>query len=203
MNSIKVHTQPFHYLEIINLWDEVEKKEMLDEMLHLEKKGIFKNPEDTGAAVNEDGVVLKKNKAIYIDEVWTDRSFSNILKHNRKIFDVLDNSLIKESWFFDGLYTNLDTTMVSYYEDSDYYKPHRDKVKATAVSWFFKEPQKFTGGSLTFTDYNLTFEVSNDLVIIFPSNIKHEVSKISINPEHKGKQNGRFCMSQFLNATCL
>jgi len=196
---IKVYTEPFHYIEVTNLWDKVEKKEMLDEMFHLEKKGIFKNPGDTGTAVNEDGIVLKKNKAIFVDDVWQDRSFSNILKHNRKIFDLFNNESVKESWFFDGLCINLDHTLMSYYEDSDYYKPHRDQSRVTVLSWFFKEPQEFKGGSLTFTDYNLTFEVTNDLVILFPSNIKHEVSKISISPKHRGIQKGRFCMAQFLN----
>ena len=96
---------------------------------------------------------------------------------------------------------NSDSTLVSYYEDACYYKPHKDKVVVTSVSWFFKEPRKFVGGEITFTDYDLTFRVTNDLTIIFPSNIKHEVSEISIDDEHKGSQNGRFCMSQFLNNT--
>ncbi len=197
--EVTVHTEPFHYIEVRNLWNEQERKEMFDEMLFLENKGIFKPPEETGSAVDDDKKVLKKNSGMFIDEVFYNRDYSDILKHNRKLFKVLENKKVKESWYFDGLNFNSDSTLVSYYEDACYYKPHKDKVVVTSVSWFFKEPRKFVGGEITFTDYDLTFRVTNDLTILFPSNIKHEVSEISIDDEDKGKQNGRFCMSQFLN----
>ena len=199
--EVTVHTEPFHYIEVRNLWNEQERKEMFDEMLFLENKGIFKPPEETGSAVDDDKKVLKKNSGMFIDEVFYNRDYSDILKHNRKLFKVLENKKVKGSWYFDGLNFNADTTLVSYYEDACYYKPHKDKVVVTSVSWFFKEPRKFVGGEITFTDYDLTFRVTNDLTILFPSNIKHEVSEISIDDEDKGKQNGRFCMSQFIHNT--
>ena len=198
---VTVHTEPFHYIEVRNLWTDEERKEMFDEMLFLEKKELFKPPEETGSDVNEDGSLKKRNTGMFIDEVWQNRDYSDILKHNIKIFKVFENKKVKDSWYYDGLNFNSDSTLVSYYEDACYYESHRDRTLVTAVSWFFKEPKKFKGGELTFTDYNLTFEVTNDLTILFPSNINHEVSKISIDDENKGKQYGRFCMSQFLNNT--
>jgi Rps23 Pro-64 3,4-dihydroxylase Tpa1-like proline 4-hydroxylase len=199
--KVTVHTEPFHYIEVRNLWTEQERTEMFDEMLYLEKKALFKPPEETGSAVDDDKNVLKKNNGMWIDEVWYDRDYSDILKHNRKLFKLFENKKVKESWYYDGLNFNADSTLVSYYEDDCYYKPHRDKSVVTVLSWFFKAPKKFNGGEITFTDYDLTFEVTNDLTILFPSNIKHEVSEISIDDEYKGKQYGRFCMSQFLNNT--
>ena len=204
MSNIKVtvHTEPFHYIEVRNLWTEQERKEMFDEMLFLENKGIFKPPEETETAMNlKTGEVLKNNSGIFIDEVWYNRNYSDILKRNRKLFKLFENEKVKRSWYFDELGFSTDHTLVSYYEDACYYKPHKDKVVVTSVSWFFKEPRKFVGGEITFTDYDLTFRVTNDLTILFPSNIRHEVSEISIDDEDKGKQNGRFCMSQFLNNT--
>ena len=201
MSNIKVtvHTEPFHYIVVENLWTEQERKEMFDEMLYLENTGIFKPPEETGSATYVDsGKVIKKNSGMFIDEVFYNRDCSDILKHNRKLFKVFENKKVKDSWYFDGLNFNSDSTLVSYYEDACYYKSHTDKVVVTSVSWFFKEPRKFVGGEITFTDYDLTFRVTNDLTILFPSNIRHEVSEISIDDEDKGKQNGRFCMSQFL-----
>ena len=198
--NISVHTEPFHYIVIEELWDEKEKTKMLEEMLYFEKKGLFRPPEETGSATNADEEILKMNTALFVDDIYLDRDTSDILKYNRKIFDVLFvmNEKFKESWFFNEVNRNVDRTLVSYYEDSCYYKGHKDESVMTTVSWFFKEPKKFKGGDISFPDYDLTFEVSTDMVIIFPSNIVHSVSEISIDDNDKGKQFGRFCMSNFL-----
>jgi len=201
MSNIKltVHTEPFHYIVVENLWTDEERKEMFDEMLFLENKALFKPPEETGGAVYEDGTNRKRNTGIFIDEVFQSREYSDILKHNRKVFSLFDNKKVKESWYYDGLNFNADSTLVSYYEDACYYDSHRDMNVVTAVSWFFKEPKKFKGGEISFPEHNLTFEVTNDLTILFPANVNHSVSEISIDDEYKGKQYGRFCMSQFMN----
>ena len=199
--EVTVHTEPFHYIEVRNLWTEQERKEMFDEMLYLENKGLFKPPEETGSDKRECGKLKKKNSGMWIDEVFGNRDYSDILKHNRKLYGILTNKKTNDSWYFNDLTTTNDSTLVSYYEDACYYESHKDMVVVTAVSWFFKEPRKFVGGEITFTDYDLTFRVTNDLTILFPSNIKHEVSEISIDDEDKGKQNGRFCMSQFIHNT--
>ena len=91
--------------------------------------------------------------------------------------------------------------MVSYYENSDYYKSHRDDAIVTVLNYFFKEPKRFEGGEIIFTDYDLKFQVTNEITIIFPSNIKHEVSEIYLDKKYEGKGLGRFCMNQFLTAT--
>ena len=90
-------------------------------------------------------------------------------------------------------------TLISYYEDTDYYKSHRDDVLITALSYFFVEPKKFKGGEIIFTDFNLRFEVTNNTTIVFPSHIMHEVSEISLDEKDKGKGLGRFCMNQFVS----
>ena len=71
MSNIKVtvHTEPFHYIVVENLWTEQERKEMFDEMLYLENTGIFKPPEETGSAVDDDKKVIKRNTGMFIDEV--------------------------------------------------------------------------------------------------------------------------------------
>jgi len=198
MSKITVHTHPFHYIVVEDLWNDVEHKDILNEMLNFESKGLFLDPSESQSAKDDDGKDLKKNKAIFIDSIFHNRDFSSILTKNRKLFDVLDDKKMKESWFFDAAVYDEDTTLVSYYENSDYYEPHRDKAVVTVLSYFFKEPQTFKGGDITFTDFNLTFKVRNGLTIIFPSNIKHEVSMINLDKKYQGKQKGRFCMTQFL-----
>ena len=195
---INVHTEPFHYITVTDIWTKTEYNEILAEMQYLESKGYFLDAEDTGTATDENNEALKKNKAQWIDHVYQDRKYSDILKHNRKIFDVLQQEIVNESWFFKLLEFDLDTTLVSYYENSDYYKSHQDKAKVTGLSWFFSKPQKFAGGDLIFTDFDLRFPGATDILILFPSNIKHEVTEIRMSKATQGKQLGRYAMNQFL-----
>jgi hypothetical protein len=197
--EVILHTEPFHYLEVTGVWTEQERTEMFNEMLHFESNSMFLPPKETSTSIDEDGKEGKQNSGIFIDSIFQNREHSTILKHNRKVFDVFSDNVIKDSWYFDSIHTDADSTLVSYYENSDYYHAHKDKSVYSAVSWFFKEPKKFLGGEISFTDYDITFEVTNNLTIIFPSNITHEVSKVSIAKSHVGKQSGRFCMSQFVN----
>ena len=109
------------------------------------------------------------------------------------------NKEINKSWYYKNLEYSEYSTLVSYYEDTDYYKSHRDDVLITALSYFFVEPKKFKGGEIIFTDFNLRFEVTNNTTIVFPAHIMHEVSEISLNEKDKGKGLGRFCMNQFVS----
>ena len=198
--KIKLHTKPFHYITINNLWSKQERQEMFNEIKLFESKSLFLNPEETQSAVNVKKEMLKKNKAQFWDDIWKDRNYSNVLTHNRKLFDVFNNKIVQKSWYFKGVNFNHDNTLVSYYENSDYYKSHIDYSMVTALSYFFDEPKRFTGGKIKFTDYNLEFAVTNKLTIIFPSNIKHEVSEIKLEKQYVGKGLGRFCMNQFINS---
>ena len=45
--------------------------------------------------------------------------------------------------------TDFDTSIISYYEDNDYYEPHHDKFMWTSLTWFYREPKKFTGGKFS------------------------------------------------------
>ena len=117
---------------------------------------------------------------------------------NRKIFDKFDE--IKSShpsWFFNNFTCNFDTTQISYYEKNDYYGAHTDASILTALTWFYKEPKKFQGGDIFFTDYDLQHSIQNNSTLIFPSCIKHSVSTIEMGDENLNKRLGRFCMAQF------
>lgn len=160
----------------------------------------FSGPEKTGTARNEEGEILKKTKGIFLDEVYNLRNFSNILKINRKIFDKdLCQSLIKEHTFFNYLKeSNKDSTLIQYYENSDYYKSHWDKSLIMTISWFFSTPKSFTGGDLLFDDGTL-IECKNNRFIIFPSILNHEVREISMAEKSLGKNLGRYSISQFIS----
>jgi hypothetical protein len=197
--KITTHLKPFHYLVVEDLWTREERARMFEEVLLLEKNGIFRPPIDTGSSEDKDGVLQKDNSAIFFDDIFNSREHSIVLKLNRKVFDIFPLEEIQLSWFFKDNVITRDTTLISYYENADYYKKHNDSADITIVSYFFKEPKRFLGGTISFPEYNIEFEVTNTLTIIFPSNIMHEVSEIKLNEKDRGLQYGRFCMSQFLN----
>ena len=108
--------------------------------------------------------------------------------------------MVKHNTIFSylNLYNNK-STLLSYYEDGDYYSAHQDASVLTAVTHIFKEPQTFQGGDLLFPDFNGEIKVRNNHTVIFPGMINHSVTKVTMNDEDLNKKYGRFCMTQFLH----
>ena len=199
--NIILNKEPFHYIEVYNLFTEEETTSMFNEMLHHEQKKIFLAEDETGGATDVDNphLILKKNKGYFWDELYRNRNCSDILKINPKLFDDVFNSdeIQKNSWYFRNMFINMDKTLISYYENSDYYNPHSDKSMFTALTWFYKEPKSFTGGDLVFSEYNIAIPCQKNYTIIFPSQIQHSVTPVEMDKELLGKGYGRFTMSQF------
>ena len=103
-------------------------------------------------------------------------------------------------WLFNHLDAlNEDNTQILYYENNDEYKPHRDLARLTAITWFYREPKKFTGGNLRFPKFDMEIECKHNRVILFPSSIHHGVEKVGMEEKDMGKKLGRFTMTQFLS----
>lgn len=173
------------------------------EFLFLDETKL-KNPDETGAArmFDSDGNTvqkLKHVKGIVVDTVYSDRNISNILTHNRIFFsEEFTNAAEECNIFFRYLNTStIDTTILHYYENSDFYDLHFDSATLTIVSWFYKEPKSFKGGEFIFED-GTTIKCTNNRSVIFPSILKHSVSPIEINADKIGNNYGRYSMTQFI-----
>lgn len=199
---MKVHSiqEPFPHLIIDEIYNDEEISliwQELDFLCHPEK---WRSPEDTGTAVHNDKP-LKNNFGIFLDGkdgIYSDRKISNILTLNRKILDkgILDVYANLSFGYQSAFMTSEDTTLISYYEDSHYYKKHNDNAVFTALTWFYKEPKAFFGGDLIFSDFDkYSVELKNNRAVLFPSFLFHEVEEICM-PEHKSGY-GRYCMAQF------
>ena len=190
---------PFPFLQIENLYDENELKLIWQELDFLNCPNKLQPPEKTGTALNEENIPIKKNKGLFLDEIYSKREISNILTLNRKLF----NSEIKDafselSFGYQSIKcTNSDSTLISYYENADYYRPHRDIALYTAVTWFFKEPKAFIGGDFYFSDYNMKIEMQNNMMILFPSFVEHSVDEIILKNKSLSGY-GRYAMTQFI-----
>jgi Rps23 Pro-64 3,4-dihydroxylase Tpa1-like proline 4-hydroxylase len=172
--------------ELSLIWEELD---------FLNKPEKLLSPGMTESATDSNGRLLKNNKGIFLDQIYgQNRQVSNILTVNRKLFN---SSILNagESWFFNGRVVVKDFTLISYYEEGGNYLPHSDDANLTALTWLFKEPRKFRGGDLTFTKFALTLPLKNNFMVIFPSQVIHEVSNVEAESLSRGE--GRYCISQF------
>jgi Rps23 Pro-64 3,4-dihydroxylase Tpa1-like proline 4-hydroxylase len=199
--KIEVFETPFPYIRIYDFYTDEELELIWKEFNFILNYNILKGPEKTGTAKDEDsGVILKNNLGIFLDSFYSDRESSNILRVNRKIFKTIQGiSDASDHWFLKNFRSNHDTTLISYYENSDYYHKHPDDSLGTCLTWFYKEPKSFEGGNLLFEDYGIEIEVKNNCLIFFPSIIPHTVSEVKMDKKYFGKFMGRICMSQFIN----
>jgi Rps23 Pro-64 3,4-dihydroxylase Tpa1-like proline 4-hydroxylase len=193
---------PFPFLEIENMYSEYELKLIWQELEFLNQLDKLEKPEQTGAAENDDGEILVKSSRLYLDNLYKSRNISNILTVNKNIMSL---HILEEFSSLCFLYKNIgdtndDTTLIGYYDSGGYYKPHRDNALYTAITWFFKEPKKFSGGDFYFSDYDHKIEIKNNKTILFPSVITHSVDEIVMSNESDfGCGYGRYAMTQFFH----
>tara|TARA_Y100000022_G_C13152255_1_gene330058 strand:+ start:58 stop:681 length:624 start_codon:yes stop_codon:yes gene_type:complete len=204
MNIINSNEE-FPYILIDDFYNESELEEIWEELDYLchPRRMDRATIENGGAYHTVDGVkeVLKHNWTMWLDDLfYNNRNRSSILTVNRKL---LANTQIFENhphWAMsDVLSFQRDSTLVAYYENNDEYKIHRDYSRVTCLTWFHREPKKYTGGNLNFPLWDIEIESKNNRVLCFPGAIPHQVTKISMSEEDCGKKLGRFVMSQFLN----
>lgn len=195
--QITLCKEPFEYIIIDNTYTEEELKLIFLELDFWSISNNLMGPEHTGTAKYEDGTVKKKNKGVFLDDVYTDRNYSNILKINRKIFQLQIN---EPSVIFNYLKaSNQDTTLLSYYENNAQYKSHKDSSILTAITYLYKQPKVFEGGDLVLTDYSIAFEPWFNRTYIIPGVVEHEVTEVFMKPEDCGKGLGRYCISNFIH----
>jgi hypothetical protein len=189
---------PFPFLQVNDLYksDELELiwKE-LDFLTHPNKlvHGSYTNPE-----VDSKGQLLKNNRVHYLDAIYKVRNISSILTLNQKVFmpEIIEPFCNLSFGYSTIKFCNTYDTQLGYYENSDYYQAHRDSACFTALTWLYKEPKQFSGGDLTFTEYDYKINIKNNMMILFPSFVMHEVDKIIMNnPEFN---HGRHVIAQFI-----
>ena len=199
MGEIIYYNEPFPYILIDDFYNQSELDgiwEELDYLCHPKRMG--RSSIERGAATM-DGQSLKNAWEVFLDTFFTSRDSSNILEVNRKL---VDQEIYKNHshWLFNHLDAlNEDNTQILYYENNDEYKPHRDLARLTAITWFYREPKKFTGGNLRFPRFDMEIECKHNRVILFPSSIHHGVEKVGMEEKDMGKKLGRFTMTQFLS----
>ncbi len=149
----------------------------------------------TEPALDEENKPLNYANTLWVDNIFADRSQSNILTLNRMLFAPEIVGHLSEISIHYGHLKNcsFDCTLVNYYGNEDEYKPHYDGNIFTALT-FFKFAD-FTGGELEFVDFGEVIKPIENTMVIFPGCVKHHAHKVVTESDSYC----RVSMAQFLN----
>ncbi len=173
------------------------------ELTYFNQPHKLRSPVETSSAQATNGEIMKKNNGLFLDDVFQHWKQSDIIssaidkfKHHDFVKECMKyNTMFKMIKYLHGM-----STLISYYEDSDYYKHHIDNACFTVVSYFFNEPKQFSGGEIIlYSDdaaKQVEIEIMNNRSIIFPSCTMHSVNEIKLQSKNKG--DGRYCITHFL-----
>ena len=144
-------------------------------------KDSFLDPEHTGTAMHDDGTPKKRNKGIFLTDVHPIPSVCDEIRKVifRGIAGIVDQFPI-DSVYRSASITNWDSQLMQYYlKDGDEYEAHRDTSLFTALTFFNQEPKNFTGGDITFPEFNVAVPFKNNCGIIFPGIAQHKVKPVT------------------------
>lgn len=192
---------------IDNFYTQEQLNEIMLELKWLTKPSVLLNQNQLKAA-ETDGNVLTSKSGVFLETVFNNWQHSALICHgltqtNTKEFK---DKLLGFNTMFKALFAcNSRSHLVSYYENSDYYKPHIDGFFFTILNYFFIEPKQFEGGDLILKSCNstkeATIEVKHNRTVVILSSTVHEAKEIKSNFTTKLNGNGRYCNAIFLATT--
>ena len=183
--KVTAYNKPLPYVYIENMYTEKELGLIYQELdFYQANKDTFltRNTEATKGARDAKGQHQKKNGGFFMQDIYQS-GVSPIVRFTSGIFGpkVFQH---ESNYFFNEFAPMMSGFLVSYYEDKDYYKPHRDLDIATMCIWIWKEPKKFSGGEFSFSDFpEVKFETANNCAIMFPGQYRHQVNPIKMDKE--------------------
>ena len=193
--------KPIPHIIVDDFYSEQELSDVWKELEFVTNDRVMISGDKTASATDENGNPVKKNHGVFLDAFYgPNRRASHILTYNRKIWDkeFIDGVKKCNDIFKTISLTNQDSCLLSYYENSDNYPSHFDQAIYTMLVHVYKEPKCFEGGELSLHgDGDITYELKNNRMILFPSFYNHSVSDITMDNNKKFSGNGRYTISQF------
>jgi len=194
----------YPYIVIDDWYNEQEEKAVWKELDYYSTlpKNYIKRAEDTAIARDNEGNPKGKSFRFYANQYYTETGskispiFNCLYKQKSKEFhSIVDHHTKPYNRMF--LQSNVDNTLISYYEDGDFYDAHWDVFTWSMCIWFVREPRKFTGGDFVFNEINEKVELKHNRAVFFPSCYLHSVEKINMNEGIKDIGWGRYTITHF------
>ena len=189
---------------IDNFFEDYQLKEIHKELEWLTKPSVMVTEDKTMAASDQNGIMTSK-RGVFLENVFKDWRHSALISHsmtqtNNQEFK---NSLLGFNTLFKSVFDcNTRSHLLSYYEQSNYYKPHTDGFFFTILTYFNKEPKSFSGGEINLysvnSDKKASIEPINNRAVVIASCTVHEVTEIKSSYTDQLSGFGRYCNSIFL-----
>lgn len=202
---IKKINSPGDFLIVNDVFSEQELSIMWNEISYYYNRKFFYPPELTSSAKNDDGSLKKKNISVFLDGLYNQesRSLSGVLEFTeKKLLSAEIKNAMEEINPVHGIFKNANqhSTLLNYYENTDYYDFHADSCAYSVLTYIFKEPKNFSGGEIVFSigGSELTIDIENNMSIVFPSSYQHKVMPVVMEEGSRNKMLGRFSIAQFV-----
>ena len=196
---IKTDCQPFPFLVVDDFFTKEQLVGIWKELNFYEGKTVT----DEHNVARDKGKKMAQVKRLYLDNIYKPQG-----RHLSSILSSMDLNLWNQtmvqaykkttpSWLHFWS-SNLDHTQLGYMENSDFYTAHFDVSFHTCLIWLFKEPKKFEGGDLIFTQPKVKVDCTYNRMVLFPSYYMHAVSELKMAKEDMNKGNGRWVLTKFV-----
>jgi|DEB0MinimDraft_4_1074332.scaffolds.fasta_scaffold51348_1 Rps23 Pro-64 3,4-dihydroxylase Tpa1-like proline 4-hydroxylase len=192
------------FIVIDNWYTPQEEKNIWKELDFYSSQENIERAENTFVATYEDGKPKSKAHRFHIQEYYTPlgRQRSNIFNYMYKVRTPQFHNLVREIKPFCNSFmsTNADSSLISYYEDSEFYDSHWDDYAWTMLIWFVREPRLFKGGDFVFPDTKQKIKLKQNRALFFPSMFEHKVTPVKMHTKPKEIGYGRYTITHFFIA---
>jgi Rps23 Pro-64 3,4-dihydroxylase Tpa1-like proline 4-hydroxylase len=191
----------FPFLVIDNWYTPNEEKAVWKELdfFSVTPKDQIKRAENTIVARNKDGSSKSKAYRFYIEDYYKKRDLSPIINNTYKQRTPEFHNIIKECMPYARNFSssNGDSTLISYYEENDYYDAHHDTFLWTCLVWMVREPRLFDGGDFKLNEPDIEVKLKNNRMVMFPCCYLHSVSPVKFHTQPKEIGYGRYTITHF------
>jgi Rps23 Pro-64 3,4-dihydroxylase Tpa1-like proline 4-hydroxylase len=159
--------------------------------------------ENTIVARDPDGTSLSNAYRFYIEDFYNKREISPIINCMYKQRTPEFHKIIGECMPYARSFhsSNSDSSLLSYYEENDHYKPHHDTFAWTCLIWMVKEPRLFNGGDFKLNEPDIEVKLKNNRMVMFPCCYLHSVSPVKFHTQPKEIGYGRYTITHFYYGT--
>jgi Rps23 Pro-64 3,4-dihydroxylase Tpa1-like proline 4-hydroxylase len=195
----------FPFVVIDNWYTPNEEKAVWKELdfFSTTPKDQIDRAENTVVARNSDGTSKSKAYRFYINDFYKKHSVSPILnciykQKTPEFHKILEDNCMPYARSF--LSSNGDSSLLSYYEENDHYKPHHDTFAWTCLIWMVREPRLFNGGDFKLNEPDIEVKLKNNRMVMFPCCYLHSVSPVKFHTQPKEIGYGRYTITHFYYA---
>ena len=178
-----------------------EEKNIWKELDWYSSQESIERAENTFVATYDDGISKSKASRFHIQNYFTTEGMqrSHVFNYMYKQRLTEFHNIVGQikpycNSFFS---TNADGTLISYYENNEYYDAHWDDYAWTMCIWFVREPRLFDGGDFDFPDSKQKIQLKHNRAVFFPSMFEHRVTPVKMKIETKEIGYGRYTITHF------